>query len=705
MYLETVATSKRYPFLNGGGEMGELTRRYDWSKTIIGMPDQWSHTLRTTVGIILNSRFPMFLWWGPELIQFYNDAYRPSMGNEGKHPGALGQKGEDTWAEIWPAIKPLIDGVMDGGESVWMENQLIPIYRNGQLEDVYWTFSYSAVPDDDGNVAGVLVTCTETTTAVAGLKYLEEKEARFRALIEEAPVATCLFTGREMKVEIANEIMLGFWGKGHSVFGLPLVEGVPELKGQAFPGILDNVFTTGKTYEAKAAPANLVVNGVLSTYYFDFTYKPLFNAAGEVYGIMDMAIDVTQQVLARKSLEEAEATLRGVIELAGLATWSYHIQDETFSYSPRFMDWLGFAEDRKGVEEAYNPLPAEYRESVMAAIAAAIAPGASGIYDNEHPIINRLTGKLRIIHAQARVSYDAAGMPFMLNGTAHDITIQRRQQAALEAEVQERTEQLAAAIEALSVTNEELEESNRQLVHSNNELAQYAYIASHDLQEPLRKIRIFSDILNTQDSLAADNKPIVQKIMRSAERMSLLILDLLEFSRLLKSETLIRPVQLAEIMHEVVNDFELTIAEKEAIIEIAPLPVIEAVSLQMNQLFFNLVSNALKFSSPGTAPHISIAAKVLSLEEAGKYVDKPLPFCNYYHITFADNGIGFEAKFAEHIFEVFKRLHGHDIYPGSGIGLALCRRIVNNHHGVMYAESETGKGTTFHIVLPDKQVE
>ena len=114
-------------FLLGGGEMGARTREYDWKATPVGAPDTWPQSLRTTVAMILSSKFPMFLWWGNDLIQFYNDAYRPSMGNEGKHPLALGQRGQECWQEIWPTIGPLIGQVMDGGEAVWSENQLIPI--------------------------------------------------------------------------------------------------------------------------------------------------------------------------------------------------------------------------------------------------------------------------------------------------------------------------------------------------------------------------------------------------------------------------------------------------------------------------------------------------------------------------------------------------------------------------------------------------
>ncbi|WP_431241172.1 PAS domain-containing protein [Flavobacterium sp. P21] len=155
-----------YDFLSNGGEMGALTRAKDWSKTSVGAVETWSQSLRATLGILLHSKFPMFLFWGPDHICFYNDAYRPSLGNEGKHPDILGQKGAEYWPEIWDFIGPLIDQVLTNGEPTWHEDQLVPIYRNGRLEDVYWTFSYSPVVNDDGKISGVLVVCTETTEKV-----------------------------------------------------------------------------------------------------------------------------------------------------------------------------------------------------------------------------------------------------------------------------------------------------------------------------------------------------------------------------------------------------------------------------------------------------------------------------------------------------------------------------------------------------------
>ena len=160
-------------FLAGGGEMGELTRAYDWSATPLGEPKTWPQSLRTAVRILLNTNHPMFIWWGPELIQFYNDAYRQTLGPE-RHPSALGQSGRECWAEIWDIIGPQIEQVMSGGGATWHENQLVPMTRHGRLEQVYWTYSFSPIDEDDG-VSGVLVVCRDVTEDVLAAVKLRER--------------------------------------------------------------------------------------------------------------------------------------------------------------------------------------------------------------------------------------------------------------------------------------------------------------------------------------------------------------------------------------------------------------------------------------------------------------------------------------------------------------------------------------------------
>jgi PAS domain S-box-containing protein len=195
----------------GDGEMAELTRSFDWSKTPLGPIDSWPDVLLTTVNMLLATRHPMFLWWGPDLIQFYNDGYRPSI-REDKHPKALGQRGMECWPEIWPIIGPQIEAVMTRGESTWHQNALVPIYRNGKLEDVYWTYSYSPIRDSDGNIGGTLVTCSETTEEVLGEQRLRQSEARFRSLVEQANVGFLIgdLTGNLTYLNPTLSRMLGY---------------------------------------------------------------------------------------------------------------------------------------------------------------------------------------------------------------------------------------------------------------------------------------------------------------------------------------------------------------------------------------------------------------------------------------------------------------------------------------------------------------
>ncbi|WP_278009432.1 PAS domain-containing protein [Flavobacterium gyeonganense] len=302
-------------FLAKGGEMGELIRAKDWSKTLVGPVEKWPQSLKTTLGTLLNSKFPMFLFWGSEHICFYNDAYRPSLGNEGKHPFILGEKGADFWPEIWGFIKPLIDNVLINGEATWHEDQLLPIYRNGKMEDVYWTFSYSPVNDESGKPAGVLVICNETTDKVNLVKKLEESNKRYLNNILQTPNAMCIFRGKEYVVEIANARMLEIWErKEHEVINRPIFQALPEAAGQGLEAILNNVYTNGETFRDYELPVRLTRNGKIENTFINVVYEPLKEPDGTISGIVAIANDVTTQVSARNKVEESEKKFRNTIK-------------------------------------------------------------------------------------------------------------------------------------------------------------------------------------------------------------------------------------------------------------------------------------------------------------------------------------------------------------------------------------------------------
>jgi signal transduction histidine kinase len=242
-----------------------------------------------------------------------------------------------------------------------------------------------------------------------------------------------------------------------------------------------------------------------------------------------------------------------------------------------------------------------------------------------------------------------------------------------------------------------LEEKVSELNKSNHDLEQFAYIASHDLQEPLRKIRNFSDLLEKNIHDEDKTRKYISKIDMASSRMLLLIKDVLNYSRLSKADKTFINISLQETLNNVKLDMELLIEEKDAVIKSTGLPVIIGIPLQLYQLFFNLISNSLKFSI--AKPVISITCRDIPADEIKK--NTPLQTTvPHIELLFKDNGIGFEQKYAKQIFTIFKRLNSKDAYTGTGIGLALCKKIVDNHNGLISVTSEVGKGTLFSVILP-----
>jgi len=288
--------------------MHVLIRGYDWASTAAGPPDQWPECLKTTLRIVLGSNHPMFIWWGPELIQFYNTAYRKTMGPE-RHPSALGQAGRDCWQEIWPIIGPQIESVMAGGPPTWHVDQLVRVTRHGRYEDVWWTYGYSPIEDAEG-IRGVLVVCNDVTNEhlvtdrlrwaneqLASEALMRKHEAeRLKVLFQQAPGFMCILRGREHVFEFTNDAYVRLVGS-RDILGLPVRQALPEVEGQGFFELMDEVYRSGKPHVAKEVPLRVRRDPELPTdnLFVDFVYQPIIEVDGTVTGIFVEGIDVTER--------------------------------------------------------------------------------------------------------------------------------------------------------------------------------------------------------------------------------------------------------------------------------------------------------------------------------------------------------------------------------------------------------------------------
>jgi PAS domain S-box-containing protein len=810
-------------FLNGGGEMADRIRAYDWSLTSLGPMDQWPGNLRITLGILLHSSFPMFLFWGEDLICFYNDAFRHSLGVDGKHP-MLGEKGSDAWADTWHTTGKLLDNVRMTGKAARFEDMPAFFAHNGRAEESYWTFSLSPIFGEQGGIDGIFVTCVETTEKVITLQRLAESETRFRTMAEspditeqiqfldqvrdseldlrnivrKAPIGICILDARTLVAETVNNSFVQVAGKPHdAIAGKYYWDAFPEAR-PFYEDALTGVARDGKTFYADEVELMLIRHGVPELVYVTFVYAPVFDLAGHVKKVAIWVQENTTQVASRRRLQEAEKKATLAIDSADLGVYEIDYATDTMLTDQRFKTIWGVDDlnltrsdyvrsihpddlhDRETAHQrSLNTGQLDYRARILWPDGAIRWVRITGtvIYD-EHAKAIKLIGIAQDITdavlAQKKIEDSEKSIRTMIlqapvamcifRGPSYRVTIANPKMIELwgkqlhevidkpifEGLPETKDQGLEALLHHVYTTDEtftaherpvllprngktetvyvdfvyesltpgdddakdilvvaidvtyqviarrkieevvaertkELAEANEQLQQSNAELSQFAYIASHDLQEPIRKIATYAGLLEDQPETTHTAKNYLDKIISGSERMQTLIRGVLSYSELSRTTSVFEPVDLNHVLNDILAEFDLLIEQKQAQIRRQPLPTIDAVPLQMIQLFSNLISNALKYARAGVPPVITVVCR---LEDA------------QYHIDVTDNGIGFAQEHAEQIFSIFKRLHRKTEYSGTGIGLAMCKKIVENHHGHIFARSQPGEGATFHLVLP-----
>ena len=507
--------------------------------------------------------------------------------------------------------------------------------------------------------------------------FRRRTEESLRNLFLQAPVAICILQGPSFIVEVANEKILEIWGKNAAqVLNKPLFEGMPDAKGQGYEELLHTVYTTGKRYISPELPIELLRKGVIEQVYTQFVYDAIHDENNDITGVMVVANEITPMVIARQKIEESEKRFRNVANSAPVMIWMTG-EDGRSNFFNRA--WLNFTGDKSGKEAAENWSGNVFPEDLQPTMDIYMA--AFKKHEDfylEYRLKHR-DGQYRWVSSKGVIRTSADGNFEGFIGACMDIHSQKAFAAELEMKVKERTDELTK---------------------KNKELQAFAYISSHDMQEPLRKIQTFSSLLMEKEihNLSQSGKDYFNRIRQTSAKMQLLINDLLAYSRLGSEEKIFKNLDLQHAVNDVKDDMQEIINSKNALIDVNSHDTLSVIPFQFRQLLTNLIGNSLKFSRPGVTPHIKITTDIKQEEKGG--LDNFIPGKKYSHIRIEDNGIGFDPQYREKIFEVFKRLHTDQEYTGTGIGLAIVKKIVDNHEGYITANGELNQGAVFDIYIP-----
>ena len=568
-------------------------------------------------------------------------------------------------------FKELLDNVYNTGQHFVTAELPIDFHRNGKIENAFVKFVYEPLREADGTVSGVMALAHEITEQVLSRKKVEESETKFRTLIEEAPVATCFFTGREMKIEVANDIMIGYWGKEKEVIGKKLAEAIPELQGQPFLEILDQVFTTGKIYESKNAVGYVELNGVMGTYYFDYTYKPIRNAAGQVYGIMNMAVDVTEQVLAMKKLKASQEQFSAMADNISQFAW---MADETgwiYWYNKRWYDYTGTIPEEKQGWAWQKALHPDSAEDVIKSFKKAIE---TGIDWEDTFLLRGKDGIYLWFLSRAVPVKDQKGKVIKWFGTNTDITQQKESNRKAE---------------AATLLAEEAMKAKQQFLST----------MSHEIRTPMNAIIGFTNVV-LKTKLDDKQKEYIDSIKASGDSLIVLVDDILDLAKVDAGKMTFQliPFKLAECIITLLHLFEIKSQEKN--IELVneydtTIPkILLGDSIRLHQILMNLMSNAIKFTTKG-----KITLRVYLMDENDETVS--------IKFSLTDTGIGIPENRLKDIFGAFQQATSDtsQLFGGTGLGLAIAKQLVEHQGGTLSVTSKVDEGSTFSFVLSFKKTE
>ncbi|WP_276372843.1 PAS domain-containing protein [Chryseolinea sp. H1M3-3] len=536
---------------------------------------------------------------------------------------------------------------------------------DGIIRPYYFNYTYKALRDHLGEIYAIHHMAVDVTEQVENKLTLIESEEAVKRLFAQTPVGIAVFKGNDLVVEMVNETMLIYWGRNREeVINRPVWEVLPEVAQQGIDKISQQVFETGISYESPETPVNVLRNGTTETIVVHFGFQPQRNSQGEIIGLLAIANDVTDLVNARKKVEKNELKLYDLANSMPQVVWIAEEDGSVTYYNDRVTEFsdVKYEAGMWKWEGFVHPADITLTAKTWNQAVTNLTP-----YETEHRIKMK-DGSYRWHLSRAYPFKREGGIKWY--GTATDVHDQKLLEMNLENIVNERT---------------------MELQRSNEDLQQFAHVASHDLKEPVRKIKLFSLKLQEEFKHVLNDRGtgFIDKIIRATDRIYTMIEGVLDYSSVTTESIAFENIDLNQIIKSIETDFEVLINEKKAIITYGKLPTFKGISPLIYQLFYNLINNSLKFSKSDVPAVIHIQCDPVNI--AGKM---------YYKIGLSDNGIGFDEAYAEQIFQTFFRLNSKDKYEGTGLGLALCKKIVERHGGMISAQGEKDKGAEFTILFP-----
>jgi signal transduction histidine kinase len=705
-----------HAFLVDGGSVADFVRSMDWSGSVLGPIPKWPSTLKTLLATILRAPHPMLLWWGTELIQFYNDAFVPSLG-VGKHPSALGQRGRESWAEVWPLVGEQIENVMARGASFWSEDALVPIIRNGRIEEVHWTYGYSPVVDHEGRIAGTLIVCNETTSRIVA----ERRLGTVRAFVEKTATS----------VEVPSLMQAAFTVIANAPYDIPfaLAYRVDDASGMARreistdlqPATLDSLDAVVREHVAPGRPKEptlvslpassrfpggpwpeasseafvvpltgsrglTFVLGVSPRLPFDTTYLGFLTHFVEQ---IDLAITRVRAIKSQGGMEiERRNLLLQAPMPTALMTGPRHVFELANESYERMVG-------RRVVGKSYLEAFPELEGTELPAI-------HDEVYRTGHPYVAP-ESKVRLdrdgdghledgfFRFNLEPLRDGDGHIYGMMAVAFDITEQVNARRTLEEAVAEARRLNDKAVQA----EDELTALLRQLETANRAKDEFLATVSHELRTPLNAILGWSRLLREGSDPVRVQKGLTV-IERNAKAQAQLIEDLLDVSRIIsgKIRMSLKRVDLTAIANAAVETAQPSAVARGVRLNVSVEPgigVIVADEDRLQQVIWNLLSNAVKFTSKGG----DVTLRLARVE-------------SQVRITVRDSGIGISPAFLPRVFDRFRQDDSSTTrqHAGLGLGLAIVRHLVELHGGTVAARSDgDGKGSTFEVHLPIRAVE